>query len=262
MPLTPRSGSVQQPIAPKIPHETHFLTILFVVDTRFALIANLDSRTIPNRVRLTIPIGRYATSKAADQERRTAMMQNWKRCLVGGIALTAAIALGSTMATTPAHADHDWSWEGAVIGGVIGGLLGSTTGKRSKHRDGVRVGVTLGNPYDGPFIVHQHHGAWHQHQGHHRRGWIVWLDRQGPMHVHPQRHHRRQWHAPRVHPQPWQAHPPRQQYRQWHGPQVQLQPRYVHPQKHRQRHWHKERAHVQPRYVHPERHRHGHKHRW
>ena len=230
---------------------------------QYALIANLDPRRIPSRARLTISIGRYATSKAADQERRMAMMQNWKQCLVGGIALTAAIVLGSTMATPPARADHEWSWEGAVIGGVIGGLLGSTTGKRSRHWDGVSVGVTLGNPHDGPFIVHQHHGAWHQHQRHQRRGWIVWLDHQGPWHVHPQRHHRRQWNnAPRFHPQPWQVHPPRQHYRQWHGPQAQLQPRYVHPQQNRHRHLHKQRAHVQPRYVHPERHRHGHKHRW
>ena len=57
------------------------------------------------------------------------MIQSWKQRLIGGIALTTAIVLGSTMAATSVRADHARSWEGAVVGGVIGGLIGSTTGK-------------------------------------------------------------------------------------------------------------------------------------
>ena len=189
-------------------------------------------------------------------------MQSWKRCLVGGIALAATIALGSTMVESPARADHDWSWEGAIVGGVIGGLLAPTTGKRSGHWESFSVGVTLGAPYDGPFIVHFHHGGWHQHPRHHRHGWSVWLGYPGPQHVHPPRYRHRQWHGPRLHVKPWNMQPRRHQYRQWHGPQAHQQPRHVHPPQHRHRHLHNQRVQMQPRHDHHHRHRHGHDHRW
>ena len=225
------------------------------------MIWRLDLPTISVIACVIASIGLRATSETSDRERRMAMIRKWKRCLVGGIALTAAIVLGSTMAETPARADHEWSWEGAVIGGIIGGLLGSTTGKRSKHWDSFSVGVTLGNPYDGPFIVHRHHGGWHQHPRHRRHGWSLWLDRPGARHVHPRRYHHRQWYGPRIHLRPWYVHPQRHQYRQWHG-QVHQQPRHVHPQQHQHRHKYSQRVHPQPRSVHPQRHRHGHDHRW
>ena len=211
-------------------------------------------------------------------------MRNWKRCLIGGIALAAVVVLGSTVAETPARADHEWSWEGVIVGGVIGGLLGPKSDKRSKHRNSFSVGVTLGDPYDGPFFVHRHHGGWHQHPRHRRHGWSVWLGYPGPRHIHPQRYHHREWYGPRLHVRPWQAHPQRHKYRQWHGPRVHLQPWHVHPERHEYRHWRRhqvhpqprhvhppqhrhrhvysQRVHPQPRYVHPQRHRHGHDHRW
>ena len=226
------------------------------------LILRLDLPTMSTTARVTTSISRGAPPRAAHQIGRMAMMQGWKQRLFGTIALAAAIALGSTMAETTARADHEWSWEGAIVGGIIGGLIGPTSGKRYPHRESFSVGVTLGAPYDGPFIVHRHHGGWHRHSRHHRHGWSLWLEHPGPRHIHPRRYQHRQWHGPQVQVRPWHVRPERHQYRQWHGPQVHRQPRHVHPHQHQHRHRHKQWVHQQPRPVHPERHRHGHDHRW
>ena len=166
------------------------------------------------------------------------MIQSWKRRLVGGIALGIAIVLGSSLAATSLRADSQWSWEGAIIGGVIGGLIGSTHDGRTDRLTAVRVTTALAPFYDGPFVVHHHHGGWHRHPWTHRRGWHVWLGHREPWHVRLDRYH----------------------HRQWHGPRVQLRSVPPHPQAHRHRHGHQ--AHRQIRHTNPHVHRHGHAHRW
>ena len=158
------------------------------------------------------------------------MTRSWKRRLAGGIALGVAVVLGSTVAATSLRADSEWSWEGAIIGGVIGGLIGSTHDGRSDRVAAVSVTTALAPFYDGPFVVHRHHGNWHRHPRKHRRGWHVWLGHQDPWHVHLERYH------------------------QWGGPRVQLRSAPPHPQAHQHRQAHSQRAHPQTR--------HGHAHRW
>ena len=152
------------------------------------------------------------------------MIQSWKQRLVGGIALTTAIVLGSTMAATSVRADHARSWEGAVVGGVIGGLIGSTTGKRHDRLAAVSIAAVLGTLYGGQFTTHHRHAGWYHRPSHHRRQWHGQRVRQQPWYVHPQRYHERQWHQ-RVHQRPWYVHPQRHQQRQWHGQRVHEQPR-------------------------------------
>ena len=187
---------------------------------------------------MTTSMGRCAASKAGDRQRRMAMTQSWKRRLVGGIALAATIALGSTMSTASARADSGWSWEGAIVGGVIGGLIGPTIDREHDRRGVVSFSTTLGTFHDGPFIVHHHHGVWHQHPRHHQRGWHVWRGHRMPWHVHPQRYQHRQWHAPRVHLRQWHAHPPKHQHRHVHSQQVRQPPRHAHSQRRHHGHNH------------------------
>ncbi len=166
------------------------------------------------------------------------MIRSWKRRLVGGLALGVAIMLGSSLAATSLRADSEWSWEGAIVGGVIGGLIGSTHDGRTDRRAALRVTTALAPFYDGPFIVHHHHGGWHRHPWKHRRGWHVWLGHWEPWHVRLDRYH----------------------HRQWRGPWVQLRSVPPHPQAHQHRHGHQ--AHQQTRQTNPQVHRHGHAHRW
>ena len=168
------------------------------------------------------------------------MIRSWKRRLVGGIALCVAIVLGSSLAATSLRADSEWSWEGAIIGGVIGGLIGSTHDGRTDRLAAVRVTTALAPFYDGPFVVHHHHGGWHRHPWKHRRGWHVWLG----------------------HRDPWQVHLDRYHHRQWRGPRVQLRPVPPHPQGHQHRQVHGQRAQQQTRHTHTQVHRHGHAHNW
>lgn len=190
------------------------------------------------------------------------MMKGWKQRLVGGIALTAAIVLGSTVAATSTQADSGWSWEGAFVGAVIGGLIGPAIDHEHDRRGSVGVSTTRGAFYDGPLIVYRHHGGWNHQPWRHQRKWEVRLGHQRPWRVHPPRYHHRQWLGPRIHLRLWYAHPPRHQYRQWHGPRVHQQPRYVHPPQHQHRHWQKQRAHQPPRHAQVQRHYHGHGHNW
>ena len=108
------------------------------------------------------------------------MIHSRKRRLIGGIALAVAIVLGSSLAATSLRADSGWSWEGVIVGGIIGGLIGSTHDGRTDRLAAVGVSTALAPFYDGPFIVHRHHGGWHRHPWRHRRGWHVWLGRQDP----------------------------------------------------------------------------------
>ena len=189
---------------------------------------------------MTTSTGWGAVSKAGDRKRRMAMTQSWKPRLVRGIALAAAIALGSTMATTSVRADSGWSWEGAIVGGVIGGLIGPTIDREHDRVGVVSFSTTLGTFHDGLFIVHRHHGGWHRHPWHHQREWHVW----------------------RGHQRTWYVHPPRYQHRQWHGQRVHQQPRHVHPPQHRHRHVHSQQVHQPPRHAHTQRRHHGHNHNW
>ena len=168
------------------------------------------------------------------------MIRNWKRRLLGGIALGVAIVFGATVSATSLQADSKWSWEGAIIGGVIGGLIGSTHDGRTDRLAAVSVTTALAPFYDGPFVVHHHHGSWHRHPRKHRHGWHVWLGHQDPWHVHLERYH----------------------HRQWRGPRVQLRSVPPHPQAHQHRQAHGQRAHPQPRHTHTQVYRHGHTHRW
>ena len=115
------------------------------------------------------------------------MIQSWKQRLIGGIALTAAIVLGSTMAATSVRADHARSWEGAVVGGVIGGLIGSTVGKRHDRLAAVSIAAVLGTLYGGQFTAHHRHAGWYHRPLHHQRQWHRQRVRQQPWYVHPQR---------------------------------------------------------------------------
>ena len=246
-----------KPKTVSIRYETQFFTILYVAETTYLLILYLDLRTMSKTARLTTSIGWGAATQAGNQDRRMAMIQSWKQRLIGGIALTTAIVLGSTMAATSVRADHARSWEGAVVGGVIGGLIGSTTGKRHDRLAAVSIAAVLGTLYGGQFTTHHRY----HRPSHHQRQWQGQRVRQQPWYVHPQRYHERQWHQ-RVHQRPWYVHPQRHQQRQWHGQRVHQQPRYVHPQRHQHRQRHSQRVHQQPRYLHPQRHQHRHDHRW
>ncbi len=166
------------------------------------------------------------------------MIQSWNRRLVGSLALGIAIVLGSSLAATSLRADSAWSWEGVIVGGILGGLIGSAHDGRTDHVAAITVTTGLAPFYDGPFIVHHHHGGWHRHPWQHRRGWRVWLGRQAP----------------------WSMHHDRYDHRQWRGPRVQLRSAPPHPQGHRHRHGHQ--AHQQTRQTNPHVHRHGHAHRW
>lgn len=190
------------------------------------------------------------------------MIRSWKRRLVGGIALAAAVAVGLTVAATSLRADSGWSWEAAIVGGVIGGLIGSTSDERVHHRSAVGFAAAVGPFYDGPFFIHHHHGVWHRHPWQHRRGWHVWLGHPGPWYVHPNRYHHRQWHSPQARLRSWSAHPPAHRHPQWHEQRVHQQPRHVHVQRHQHRHRHGHQAQQQTRPTQTQVYRHGHAHRW
>ena len=202
------------------------------------------------------------------------MIRSWKRRLVGGIALGMGIVLGSSLVATSLRADSNWSWGGTIIGGVIGGLIGSTHDSRTNRLATVTVTTALAPYYDGPFVVHHHHGGWHRHPRQHRRGWQVWLGHPDPWYVHHDRYHHRQWHGPRVHgPRVYgprvqlrtsPTHLQGRQYHQAHGQRAHQQPRHTHVQRHQHRHGHGHghQAHQQTRHTHTQVHRHGHAHRW
>ncbi len=188
------------------------------------------------------------------------MMGSWKRRLIGAIALGIAIVLGSSLAATSLRADSKWSWEGVIVGGILGGLIGSAHDGRPDHVAAITVTTGLAPFYDGPFIVHRHHGGWHRHPWKHRRGWHVWLGPQDPWYVHTDRYHHRQWRGPRVQLRSQPAHPTRHQHPQAHGQRAHQQPQHVQVQTHQHRHG--QQVHRQTRQTNPHVYRHGHAHRW
>lgn len=150
------------------------------------------------------------------------MKRGWRQSIVGGIALTAAIALASTMVATSARADRAPSLEGALVGGVIGGLLGSTFENRSDRLFAIGAGAMLGSLYGAHGVGHRHHGSVY-----HR-----------PMHDH------RKWHDRRAHKRHWQVQPRRHHHghhhhgyhRGWKRPHAHT-PAWLHPRP-RERHHH------------------------
>ena len=129
------------------------------------------------------------------------MMRSWKQYLVGGIALTAAIVLSSTMAATSVQADPRRSWDGTVVGGVIGGLIGSTIGKGSGRLAAVGVGAVLGSLYGDQLATRRHHAGVHHRPSHRHRQWHGHRFHQWPWYVQPRLHHRRHhgWKPPHAH---------------------------------------------------------------
>ena len=211
---------------------------------------------------MTASTGWGAMSKDGAPERRMAMFQGWKQRFVGGIALAAAIVLGSTMTATSVPADSGWSWEGAVVGGVIGGLIGPTIDHEHDRQGSVGFSMSVGTFHDGPVFVHRHRAGWHRPPWH--QTWVWHSPRVHPRawHAHPPWYQHRQWHGPRVHVRHWHVHPERHTIRQRHVRQVHRQPGNLHSQHHRHRHVHSQPVHQPPRHAHSQRRHHGHNHNW
>ncbi len=166
------------------------------------------------------------------------------RSLAGGVALTAAVALASTLAATSVRADHGHRGNGALAGGIVGGLIGSTIGKGNGRLVAVGAGALLGSLYGQQHAAHRHpprrhvrpppprHRHWHGHRAHRH-----------PPHVHlpPQHRYRHAWKPPRIHAP---APPPRYGWRrpQVHAP-VLLYPGHPQP-RHATRHRHAPRRYA------------------
>jgi|GEM_PF-5415225 len=170
----------------------------------------------------------------------------------GGIALTAVMALASTLAAGPVRAD-----DGAIWGGIAGGLIGSTIGKGNGRLVAIGAGTLLGTLY-GQHIDAQH--------------------RQPPGHVRPPPRRHGHWRGHRVHrhPPPYVHHVPRHRHGHGHGwkrPHVHA-PAFVHrhgwgpphahiPDRPPRHDWKPPRRHA-PAGLHPGRAgpRHGHRQRY
>ena len=187
---------------------------------------------------------------AGHRKRRALAMRIRKRRLASGIAMTAVIALASTLAATSVRAG-----DGAVWGGIAGGLIGSTIGKGNGRLVAIGAGTLLGTLYGQQQAAHRHPPRrhvrplpprprhWHGHRAHRH-----------PPHVHlPPRHrhgHRNGWKRPHV-PAPAFVHP-----HGWRPPHVHIP---VAPPRHG---WKPPRRHA-PAGLHPGRAgpRHGHRQR-
>ena len=150
-----------------------------------------------------------------------------KRRFAGGIALTAVMALASTLAATSVRAG-----DGAVWGGIVGGLIGSTISKGDGRLVAIGAGTLLGTLYGQHIDAHRRHP---------------------PGHVRPPPRRHGHWHGHRVHrhPPPHVRLPPRHRHRHghrhaWKRPHV-YAPAFVHRHGWRPPHVH---IHVGP-------HRHG-----
>ena len=164
-----------------------------------------------------------------------------RRRLAGGIALTAVIALASTLAATSVRADRAHPGNGALAGGIIGGLIGSTIGKGNGRLVAVGAGALLGSLYGQQLAAHPHparghvrpppprHRQWHGHRVHrhpphvylpprHHRHGHAWK----PPHIYaPVAPHRYGWRRPHVHAPVvlYPGHPqPRHATRHRHAP--------------------------------------------
>ena len=113
------------------------------------------------------------------------MMWNWKRYIVGGFALSAAVALTLTVISTSVRADQRYTWDGVVLGGLIGGAIGSTIGEGPSRAAAIGAGALLGGLY-GHHLTERHHIPRVYHHPVHRQHWR-----------HGLRSHQQAWHAPR-----------------------------------------------------------------
>ena len=143
----------------------------------------------------------------ADSSRRwrMTMMWNWKRSIIGGFALTVAVALAVTVASASARADHRYAWDGVALGGFIGGAIGSTIGKGTGRAAAIGAGALLGSLYghyltEGKRAPRAHHRPahrphrWHGHRSYHHE-WFV--PRYRRNHAHHGGHHHG-WGQPHV----------------------------------------------------------------
>jgi len=143
---------------------------------------------------------RYATD---DQERRMTMTRSWKRCIVGGIALSAAVIFASTMAATSVRADHARPLDRALAGAIIGGLIGSAIGHGSDTSVTIGVGATLGSIYFDRHASHYHPARVHHRPAYRHHQWRHHRVHRQAWHVPPRwhhRHHHHGWKRPRAHP--------------------------------------------------------------
>ena len=123
------------------------------------------------------------------------MMRSWKRCIVGGIALSAAVALALTMAATSVRADHKRSLDGALAGAIIGGLIGSAIGHSSGKAVTIGAGSMLGSLYFDHHASHRHHVGVHDRPLHRQHKWRDHRVHKRTWHVQPRRHHHRRHHG-------------------------------------------------------------------
>ena len=117
------------------------------------------------------------------------MTWSWKRWIGGGIAFVAAVALVSTVASTPAQADHQPSWSGQILGGLIGGAIGSQIGKGRGKMAAIGAGALLGSLY-GRHVAEAHH--WpraHYRPAHRHHGWYGHRTHHGAWYAPRKRHH-------------------------------------------------------------------------
>ncbi len=132
-------------------------------------------------------------------------MWNWRRGIVGGLALAAAAAFAVTVTSTSARADHRHALDGVALGGFIGGAIGSTIGKGTGRAAAIGAGALLGSLY-GHYLTERQQGPrahhrpahrphrWHGHRSYHHE-WLVPRYRRNYGNQ-GERHHR--WGKPHV----------------------------------------------------------------
>ena len=131
------------------------------------------------------------------------MMWNWKRGIVGGLALAAAAAFAVTVTSTSARADHRHALDGVALGGFIGGAIGSTIGKGTGRAAAIGAGALLGSLYGHYLTERQQRPRAHYRPAHRPHRW------------HGHRSYRHEWLFPR--------------YRRNHGYQGELHHRWGKP---------------------------------